>query len=107
VRLKLNRTRYTAARECELDMRCLARDWQRLREGQDDVQRKLALRREGKAINEVALERTRATNKRLLKECDRRYERLHHRMDRLRVQANTMADITGTRGERYGNAAHP
>jgi hypothetical protein len=55
----------------------------------------------------VRLERTRATNKRLLKECDRRYERLHHRMDRLRVQANTMADITGTRGERYGNAAHP
>jgi hypothetical protein len=107
VRLKLNRTRYTAARETELDMRCLVRDWQRLREGQNVVQRKLALRQEGIAINEVALERTRAQNKRLLKECDRRYERLHHRMDRLRVQANMMADITGTRGERYGNAAHP
>jgi hypothetical protein len=107
VRLKLNRTRYTAARETELDMRCLIRDWKRLREGQDDVQRKLALRRDGIAINEVALERTRATNKRLIKECDRRYERLHHRMDRLRVQANMMSEITGTQGERYGNSAHP
>jgi hypothetical protein len=107
VRLKLNRTRYTAARETELDMRCLIRDWQRLRFGQNYVQATLKQRSQGALINEVKLERVRATNKRLRKECNRRYERLHHRMDRLRVQANMMADITGSQGERYGNSAHP
>jgi hypothetical protein len=107
IRTKLGRTRYTAARQNELDMRCLVRDWRLLREGQDDVQRQLSLRHKGIAINEVRLERTRATNKRLLKECDRRYERLHHRMDRLRVQAHLIAGITGTGGESHVNAAHP
>jgi hypothetical protein len=106
-RLKLSRTRYAAARESELDMRCLVRDWQRLRFGRNYVQATLKARSQGALINEVKLERVRANNKRLLKECNRRYERLHRRMDRLRVQANTIADITGSRGDRYGNAAHP
>ncbi len=106
-RAKLSRTRFAAARETELDMRCLVRDWQRLRFGQNHVQVALKRRREGELINEVKLERIRAENKRLLKDCNRRYERLHRRMDRLRVQANKLADFTGSRGERYGNAAHP
>jgi hypothetical protein len=99
VAARKHRTRFNQERECELDMRCLVRDWRKLRETRNTIQNMLEERREGAEIDEIQLARLKIVNKTLTPETSERFGRLHRRMDRIRAQNARIHQITSGRCE--------
>ena len=82
---KVQRTRFASKRECELDMRCLVRDWKDLRTAQDKIGKIVENRRFGRPYDEIELARLSARKNRLIGETTLRFDRLLNRMNRIRA----------------------
>ena len=96
--------RYKSIVECEVDMRCCARDMSRKRLIEDEIEKINHHRLRGRPIDEVRLARLISDKKKISANILIRWDRLYRQMTRIRAEKEKIQGIFVKKEATHGNA---